>query len=81
MAKIRIVLADDHTIMRSGLRLLIEQQPDFKVVAEAANGREAVQLVWRHHPDVAILDIGMPELNGIEATRQIVVPGTRTRAS
>ena len=72
MAKIRIVLADDHTIMRSGLRLLLEQQPDFKVVAEAANGREAVQLVSQHHPDVAILDIGMPELNGIEATRQIV---------
>ncbi len=72
MAKIRIVLADDHTIMRSGLRLLLEQQPDFKVVAEAANGREAVQLVGRHHPDVAILDIGMPELNGIEATRQIM---------
>ena len=72
MAQIRIVLADDHTIIRSGLRLLLEQQPDFKVVAEAADGRQAVQLVAKHHPDVVILDIGMPQLNGIEATRQIV---------
>jgi two-component system response regulator NreC len=72
VAQIRIVLADDHTIIRSGLRLLLEQQPDFKVVAEAADGREAVQLVSKHHPDVVILDIGMPQLNGIEATRQIV---------
>jgi two-component system response regulator NreC len=72
VAQIRIVLADDHTIIRSGLRLLLEQQPDFKVVAEAEDGRQAVQLVSKHHPDVVILDIGMPELNGIEATRQIV---------
>src|SRR5262249_51395940 len=66
------VLADDHTIIRSGLKLLLEQQPDFKVVAEAANGREALEVVSRYHPNVAILDIGMPQLNGIEATRQIV---------
>jgi two-component system, NarL family, response regulator NreC len=72
VSTIRILLADDHTIIRSGLRLLLEQQPDFKVVAEANDGREAVQLVSKHHPDVAILDIGMPQLNGIEATRQIV---------
>lgn len=72
MSQIRIVLADDHTIIRSGLRLLLEQQPDFKVVAEASDGRQAVQLVSKHHPNVVILDIGMPELNGIEATRQIV---------
>jgi two-component system, NarL family, response regulator NreC len=72
MPQIRIVLADDHTIIRSGLRLLLEQQPDFKVVAEAEDGRQAVERVAEHHPDVAILDIGMPELNGIEATRQIV---------
>jgi two-component system response regulator NreC len=69
---IRIVLADDHTIIRSGLRLLLEQQPDFKVVAEAEDGRAAVERIAQHHPDVAILDIGMPQLNGIEATRQIV---------
>jgi two-component system response regulator NreC len=72
VAQIRIVLADDHTIIRSGLRLLLEQQPDFKVVAEAADGRQAAQLVAKHRPDVVILDIGMPQLNGIEATRQIV---------
>ena len=72
MAQIRIVLADDHTIIRSGLRLLLERQPDFKVVAEAEDGRQAVQLVAKHHPDVVVLDIGMPQLNGIEATRQIV---------
>lgn len=72
MGNIRIVLADDHTIIRSGLRLLLEQQPDFKVVAEAEDGRQAVERISQHHPDVAILDIGMPELNGIEATRQIV---------
>jgi two-component system, NarL family, response regulator NreC len=69
---IRIILADDHTIIRSGLRLLLEQQPDFKVVAEASDGREAVEFVSQHHPEVAVLDIGMPQLNGIEATRQIV---------
>jgi len=72
VAQIRIVLADDHNIIRSGLRLLLERQPDFKVVAEAEDGRQAVQLVARHHPDVVVLDIGMPQLNGIEATRQIV---------
>jgi two-component system response regulator NreC len=71
MAQIRIVIADDHTIIRSGLKLLLEQHPDFKVVAEANDGREAVQLVAQHRPDVAVLDIGMPQLNGIEATRQI----------
>jgi two-component system response regulator NreC len=69
---IRILLADDHTIIRSGLKLLLEQQPDFKVIAEANDGRQAVQSVAAHHPDVAVLDIGMPHLNGIEATRQIV---------
>src|SRR5579862_7060392 len=59
-------------MIRSGLRLLLEQQSDFKVVAEANDGREAVELVAKHHPEVAVLDIGMPQLNGIEATRQIV---------
>ena len=72
MSQIRIVLADDHTIIRSGLKLLLEQQPNFKVVAEAEDGRQAVELVSKHHPNVVIADIGMPQLNGIEATRQIV---------
>jgi DNA-binding NarL/FixJ family response regulator len=79
LALIRIVLADDHTIIRSGLRLLLEQQPDFKVIAEASDGREAVEQVSRHKPEIAILDIGMPELNGIEATRQILAAEPATQ--
>src|SRR5215831_4462686 len=61
------------------MRLLLEQQPDFDVVAEANNGREAVDLVSKHHPQVAVLDIGMPQLNGIEAARQIVANEPRTQ--
>jgi DNA-binding NarL/FixJ family response regulator len=79
LPQIRIILADDHTIIRSGLRLLLEQQTDFKVVAEASDGREAVTLVALHHPDIAILDIGMPELNGIEATRRIAAENPSTQ--
>lgn len=78
MQQIRILLADDHTIIRSGLRLLLEQQPDFRVVAEASDGREAVELVSKHHPEVAVLDIGMPQLNGIEATRLIAAKEPHT---
>ena len=70
MARIRILLADDHTVMRRGLRLLLEQQADFQVVGEADDGRQAVDLAASLHPGVAVLDIGMPLLNGIEATRQ-----------
>jgi DNA-binding NarL/FixJ family response regulator len=77
--QIRILIADDHVIIRSGLRLLLEQQPDFKVVAEANDGREALQMVSKFHPEVAILDIGMPQLNGIEATRQIVAQEPATQ--
>ncbi len=79
MPPIRILIADDHVIIRSGLRLLLEQQPDFKVVAEANDGREALQMVSKFHPEVAILDIGMPQLNGIEATRQIVAQEPATQ--
>ncbi len=71
MAKIRILLADDHTILRAGLRLLLERQPDFEVVGEAADGRQAVELAEHRRPDIAVLDIGMPMLNGMEAARQI----------
>ncbi len=71
MRKIRILLADDHKLMRSGLRVLLEQQAGLTVVAEASDGREAVALVPSHKPDVLVMDIGMPNLNGIEAATQI----------
>ena len=71
MRKIRILLADDHTLIRRGLRLLVEQQPDLVVAAEAEDGRQAVALAASMKPDVAVLDIGMPNLNGIEAAQQI----------
>jgi len=71
MNAIRILLADDHTVVRKGLRLLLESHPGFKVVAEAANGREAVALAEQHTPDVIVLDIAMPLLNGIETARQV----------
>ncbi|MGD0361137.1 MAG: response regulator transcription factor [Bryobacteraceae bacterium] len=78
MTPVRIVLADDHTIMRNGLRLLLERQPHLQVVGEAADGRQAVALSETSNPDVVIMDIGMPNLNGIEATRQIVNHSPRT---
>lgn len=68
---IRILLADDHAVVRQGTRELLEQQDDLEVVAEASDGKEAVQLALTEHPDVVIMDFSMPELNGIEATRQI----------
>ena len=71
MKKIRILLADDHTVVRKGLRLLLENEPGFEVVADAATGREAVSLAEQHEPDVVVMDIAMPILNGIEAARQI----------
>lgn len=72
MAKIRILLADDHTVTRAGVRYFLEHQANLEIVAEARDGRQAVDLAGSLNPDVAILDIGMPNLNGIEATRQIV---------
>jgi DNA-binding NarL/FixJ family response regulator len=71
MNPIRILLADDHTVMRRGLRALLERQTGFLVVAEAADGREAVDAAADVGPDVAVIDIGMPNLNGIEAARRI----------
>jgi DNA-binding NarL/FixJ family response regulator len=68
---IRILLADDHTVVRKGLRLLLESQPAFQVIADAANGREAVAMAEEHKPDVVVMDVAMPTLNGIEAARQI----------
>ncbi|HMA86620.1 MAG TPA: response regulator transcription factor [Desulfosalsimonadaceae bacterium] len=82
MASIKILLADDHKITRDGLRALLEQQANMNVVGEAENGREAVRLAMDLAPDVVVMDISMPELNGIEATRQIrgVLPDTKVIA-
>jgi DNA-binding NarL/FixJ family response regulator len=68
---IRVVLADDHAVVRKGIREFLEEAPDITVVAEASNGREALAAVEEHRPDVAVLDIQMPEMSGIEATRRI----------
>ena len=67
----RILIADDHGIVRSGLRLLLDRQPDMRVVAEASDGAEAVELALRERPDLCILDVGMPVLTGLQATREI----------
>jgi two-component system response regulator NreC len=72
MSAIRILLADDHNVMRRGLRLLLESQPDFKVVAEAADGRQAVAQAEAHKPNVVVLDVAMPNLSGIEAAQRIL---------
>lgn len=69
---IKILLADDHEIMRAGLRSLLDKEPGMEVVAEAENGRKAVQLARELSPDVVVIDVTMPDLNGIEATRQIL---------
>ena len=71
MNSIRVLLADDHKLIRAGLRLVVDQQPDLSVVGEADDGRQAVELAKSLNPDVVVMDIGMPNLNGIEAARQI----------
>jgi two-component system response regulator NreC len=72
MPPIRILLADDHAVVRDGLRALLERQPDLEIVAEAADGRECIELVEKHAPDVVMMDVAMPRMNGIEATRRIL---------
>lgn len=76
---ISILLADDHKIVRQGLRSLLEESPDLKIVGEADNGREAVQFAEELHPDIIVMDIGMPKLNGIEATRKITERNRRAK--
>ena len=72
MSTLRLLVADDHEIVRKGLCALLQEQPGWEVAAEAKDGREAVEKVKQFKPDVSVIDIGMPVLNGIEATRQIV---------
>ncbi len=76
---IDVVIADDQGMVRAGLRSLLEDERELRVVAEAANGVEAVAAVQRHRPDVALMDIRMPELDGIAATRRLVELRTETR--
>src|SRR5438309_248945 len=71
-SKITVLLADDHTVVREGLRTLLDATPDIKVVGEAETGRRAVQLAQTLQPDVVVMDVVMPQLNGVEATRQIL---------
>ena len=77
--KITVLLADDHTVVREGLRLLLESANDIKVVGEVENGRLAVAMAKKLHPDVVVLDVVMPQLNGVEAARQITkeVPSSK----
>jgi DNA-binding NarL/FixJ family response regulator len=79
MGKLKILIADDHTLVRQGLRKILEAQPGWEVVAEAGDGREAVQQASQLRPDVVILDLAMPRLNGVEAVQQIErrAPGVR----
>ncbi len=76
---IKILLVDDHTIVRQGLKLILSAHPDLNVIGEAANGREAVEAAQRLRPDVIVMDVAMPEMNGIEATRQLIQANPRTR--
>jgi DNA-binding NarL/FixJ family response regulator len=77
---ITVLLADDHKIIRAGLRELIEKEPGFKVIAEAGNGRQALRQCSKLSPDIVLMDISMPDLNGIEATRQLVKDVPKTKA-
>ena len=69
MKQTSVLLADDHTLIRAGLRMVVDAQPDLTVVGEASDGREAVAMAGKLKPDVVVMDIGMPSLNGIEAAR------------
>jgi len=76
---IRILLADDHVLVRQGFKMILSAQPDMQIVGEAANGREAVEAAEKLQPDVILMDVTMPELNGIEATRRVATSSPRTR--
>lgn len=76
---IKILLADDHTIVRQGLKLIISAQEDLEVVGEAGNGRQAVEMTEKLNPDMVLMDVAMPELNGIEATRRLIKANARVK--
>lgn len=76
---IRVLLADDHTIVRQGLKLILGSYDDLEVVGEAANGNEAVELARKLHPDIVLMDVAMPDLNGIEATKRMVQADPRLK--
>ena len=76
---IKILIADDHTIVRQGLKLILSAHADLQVVGEAANGREAVEMAEKLRPDIVLMDVAMPELNGIEATRKMMEANSRIR--
>jgi DNA-binding NarL/FixJ family response regulator len=78
MTPLRIVVVDDHAVVRRGVRALLESQPGWEVAAEATTGREAVEVVRRLQPDIVIMDLSLPELNGLDATRQILKESPRT---
>ena len=79
MKRIRILLADDHAVVRHGFRMILEAQPDMEIAGEAGNGREAVRLAEELKPDIVVMDVAMPELNGIEATRRLAAALPHTR--
>ncbi|MBN8420001.1 MAG: response regulator transcription factor [Verrucomicrobia bacterium] len=79
MSPITILLAEDHALIREGLQAILQAEADMQVIGEAENGRQAVELTCQLHPDVVIMDISMPLLNGIEATRQIMQPTGSTK--
>jgi len=79
MKAIRILLADDHAVVRQGFKMILDAQPDMEIVGEAGNGREAVDLAGSLKPDVVVMDVAMPELNGIEATRRMSESVPRSR--
>ncbi len=76
---IKILLADDHALVRSGFKMILDAQPDMQIVGEAGNGREAVELAEKLQPDLIVMDVTMPELNGIEATRRAATAAPRAR--
>jgi len=79
MKRIRILLADDHAVVRQGFKMILGEHPDMEIVGEAGNGREAVELAERLKPDLVVMDVAMPELNGIEATRRLAASTPHAR--